>query len=57
MERGIKGTLLDLELLLGGLLDPACHGEAVHRPAREGFENEEIEGPADEVEVGVGHLG
>jgi hypothetical protein len=56
VERRVQGALLDLELVVGGLFDPADHAEAVHRSPGECFHDEEIERTANEVEVGF-HAG
>src|ERR1051326_1829451 len=48
VERGIERPFLDLQLLVGGALDPLEGGEPVHRAPRQCLEEEEIEGAANE---------
>jgi hypothetical protein len=57
MQRGIECALGDLEPLPGDLLDPAKDGEPVHGSPAQRFEDEQIEGTAKQVEIGVSHVG
>src|SRR6266446_788596 len=50
MQRGIEGALLNLQNVLGGLLDALGDGPAVLRLESKGFEDEEIEGALGEIE-------
>jgi len=54
MEGGVEGALLDLEDVLGDLLDALGDGPAVLGLESEGFEDEKVESALDEV-VGFAH--
>src|SRR5437867_6800739 len=49
MECGVERTLIDLEHVPRELLDPLRDAPAVHRLERDGFEDEEVEGPLEDV--------
>ena len=50
---GIERAFFDLQLVAGGLLDRAHHGEPVHRSPGEGLEDQQVERAANEVEFHV----
>ena len=56
VERGVERAFLDVQLVLRGVADPFRNGVAVHRPPREGLQDEEVERPLQQFEVG-GHAG
>src|SRR5262249_49793208 len=49
VERRIEGALRDLQDVIADLLDALCDGPAVFRFEGDGLEDEEIEGPLDEI--------
>ena len=54
VERGVEGALLDLENILGDLLDALGDGPAVLGLESQGFEDQEIEGALNKI-VGFAH--
>jgi len=53
MERGIERSLVDFQDAAGDLLDPLADPPAVHGLERDGFEDQEIEGPLEDVGIGL----
>src|SRR4051812_52258 len=49
VERRIERSLIDLEHAARELLDALADSPAVHRFERDGFEDEEVEGPLQDV--------
>src|SRR5262249_37193080 len=55
VERGIERAFLDLEYIARGLLYPPRDGVAMCGPPTNGLEDEQVEGTAQNFDVGVGH--
>jgi hypothetical protein len=56
MEGGVEGAFLDLKAVIRYALDPAEHGETMHRAPAQRLEHHEVERPANEVEIRNGHV-
>src|SRR4051812_48703598 len=54
MQRRVERALLDLQPVFRDVLDPAQDAQAVHRTPAQRLEDDEVEGAADEVEIGHG---
>jgi hypothetical protein len=55
VERGVERTFLDAEVVLRDLPDPLADPEAMLGTGTHGPHDQEIEGSADQVEIGTGH--
>ena len=56
VEGGVERALFDLQSLVGGLANPRGGGVAVARSPLQRFEDEEVEGALEEVEIDRGHV-
>ena len=54
MKGGIEGAFLDEQDAVGAIADEARDGVSVQRTAGEGLENEDVERPLQQLEIGQG---
>ena len=55
MEGGVERPFFDLKNVVGGLLDPSRDAEAVCWSPTNSFEDEQVEGAAEDFDGGAGH--
>jgi hypothetical protein len=55
VEGGVEGSFFYLKDVVGGAFNPASDAVAMGGPPRDGFEDEEVEGPAEDFDGRFGH--